>query len=236
MIGSDDMYTVYKHTTPNGKIYIGITKQRVQKRWFNGEGYKGCSYFYKAIKKYGWENIKHEILFTELSKEEAEEKEIELIKFYDSTNCRKGYNLRKGGSLCGFNDEAKKRMRESHIGKKLPEEQKDKIRLAQIGRPPTYGMLGKKHSEETKIKMSLASKGKKKSLEATEKMRNSLKGKLVGSKNGHSHAVINITTGEQFECISMAAKKYNLCHSAIGQVCLGKRKTCGGYEWKYDER
>jgi group I intron endonuclease len=200
------MYTVYKHTTPNGKVYIGITKQKVKKRWFNGEGYRGCSYFYKAIQKYGWENIKHEILFTGLTKEEAETKEIELIEYYDSTNSEKGYNLREGGSLYGFNDETIRKMRESHIGKTLPNEQKEKISIALKGRKTSRGMLGHKHSEETKIKMSLANKGKKKSPEATEKMRKSLTGKLVGSKNGHSHAVVNITTGERFECITMAAK------------------------------
>lgn len=34
-------YTVYKHTFPNGKIYIGITKQAPSKRWRNGTGYSG---------------------------------------------------------------------------------------------------------------------------------------------------------------------------------------------------
>ena len=34
-------YSVYKHTFPNGKVYIGITKQNPLKRWRNGTGYKG---------------------------------------------------------------------------------------------------------------------------------------------------------------------------------------------------
>lgn len=34
------MYTVYKHTTPSGKVYIGITKQKPWQRWNNGNGYK----------------------------------------------------------------------------------------------------------------------------------------------------------------------------------------------------
>ena len=29
-------YTVYKHTCPNGKIYIGITSMPVEKRWDSG--------------------------------------------------------------------------------------------------------------------------------------------------------------------------------------------------------
>ena len=55
-------YVVYKHTSPSGKVYIGITGQDIHRRWRNnGEGYRG-QLFYNAIKKYGWENISHEIL------------------------------------------------------------------------------------------------------------------------------------------------------------------------------
>ena len=55
-------WTVYMHITPNNKKYIGITSQIPNKRWRNGKGYKKCL-FLNAIKKYGWGNIKHEILF-----------------------------------------------------------------------------------------------------------------------------------------------------------------------------
>ena len=66
-----DNYTVYKHVSPSGKQYIGITKWDVEKRWSNGEGYKQCSYFYNAIQKYGWDNFEHIILYTNLSREKA---------------------------------------------------------------------------------------------------------------------------------------------------------------------
>ena len=65
------MYTVYKHTCPNGKVYIGITKQKPERRWgINGRGYKENEYFYRAIQKYGWQNIKHEIIAEGLTEEE----------------------------------------------------------------------------------------------------------------------------------------------------------------------
>lgn len=64
-------YCVYMHTFPNGKVYIGQTKQNPKYRFKNGNGYKGCTYVYSAIKKYGWENIKHEILIDNLSREEV---------------------------------------------------------------------------------------------------------------------------------------------------------------------
>lgn len=33
-------YTVYKHTSPSGKVYIGITKKKPEYRWNHGRGYK----------------------------------------------------------------------------------------------------------------------------------------------------------------------------------------------------
>lgn len=93
----DGPYTVYIHTNIiNQKVYIGITKQTPERRWQNGHGYKE-TYFGNAIKKYGWDNFKHEILFTGLSKEDACEIEIMLIEKYNSNNKEKGYNICEGG-------------------------------------------------------------------------------------------------------------------------------------------
>ncbi|AAV30164.1 putative truncated GIY-YIG endonuclease [Lactobacillus phage LL-Ku] len=46
---NSENYKVYKHTTPNNKVYIGITKLDVNKRWKNGNGYKHNQYFTRAI-------------------------------------------------------------------------------------------------------------------------------------------------------------------------------------------
>ena len=61
---AENNYKVYKHTTPNGKVYIGITCQDPQKRWGYGCNYKNQRYFSTAIKKYGWDNITHEYYMT----------------------------------------------------------------------------------------------------------------------------------------------------------------------------
>lgn len=92
-------YTVYCHTSPSGKRYIGVTSMKPEIRWNNGNGYKHSILLNNAIQKYGWENIKHEILFDGLSKEEAEEKEIELITLYKSNDKKYGYNIMSGGVL-----------------------------------------------------------------------------------------------------------------------------------------
>lgn len=97
----DLKFYVYKHTViANGKSYIGITSQLPKHRWgSDGRKYKNCPYFFKAIKKYGWENIKHEILFEGLNKEEAENKEVELISKFRSIEDKFGYNVLVGGKL-----------------------------------------------------------------------------------------------------------------------------------------
>lgn len=77
-------WILYRHTSPSGKVYVGITSKSVNKRWNGDRGYKTCIYFYNAILKYGWDNIKHEILFTDLEEKRAKSLEIELIRHYKS--------------------------------------------------------------------------------------------------------------------------------------------------------
>ena len=65
-----ESWKVYVHTTPNNKKYVGITKYEVKERWREGKGYFN-QLFGKAVAKYGWENIDHQIMFDNLTKEEA---------------------------------------------------------------------------------------------------------------------------------------------------------------------
>ena len=97
-------FCVYKHTCPNEKVYIGITCQNPIKRWKGGSGYQNNKHFYSAILKYGWDNIKHEILFDSLTEEEAKEMEIKLISKYQSNDRKFGYNNTSGGDgVRGYN-------------------------------------------------------------------------------------------------------------------------------------
>lgn len=70
------------HVCPNYKKYIGITGRNPEYRWNEGKGYLANEYFTNAINKYNWRNIKHIILYQNLTKEEAEKKEIKLIAYY----------------------------------------------------------------------------------------------------------------------------------------------------------
>lgn len=128
-------YCVYKHITPSQKVYIGITSINPLKRWANGCGYTHNEYFHRAICKYGWDNVQHEILCDGLSKEEAEVMEIKLIAEYESNNPKYGYNIQNGGNLAGKNTEATRRkMSQSQKGRKTPEEVKRKQSDAHIVR------------------------------------------------------------------------------------------------------
>ena len=90
-------YSVYKHTFPNSKVYIGITFRNPLVRWGNGNNYSNNQYMTNAIKKYGWNNIKHEIIAEHLTKDEACNFEKTLISLLNSTHREHGYNAHIGG-------------------------------------------------------------------------------------------------------------------------------------------
>lgn len=121
------MYTVYAHINKiNRKIYIGITSQNPLKRWNNGEGYRHCSHFYKAIKKYGWDNFEHKIIITDVSKQFAEDFEKYLIKTLDTI--KSGYNIESGGSACKqLSEETKAKISTANKGRKMKPEQIEKM-------------------------------------------------------------------------------------------------------------
>ena len=119
------MYTVYMHEhRENGKKYIGITSQEVYERWGNGKCYKTTSHFRNAIDKYGWDMFRHEILYTDLTYEEACQKEVELIAKYQTTDRRYGYNNSVGGEKGALGNHHK-----------LSEETKKKMSKAKSGVP-----------------------------------------------------------------------------------------------------
>ena len=99
-------WKVYVHTSPSGKMYVGITSRDVRQRWRNGRGYIKNDHFYRAIQKYGWDNFDHEVIAENLTKDEACEMEKTLIKELKSNDYHFGYNLSAGGEgslgLSGF--------------------------------------------------------------------------------------------------------------------------------------
>ena len=142
-------WSVYKHTTPSEKVYIGITSQKPNERWRNGKGYKKSTYFNNAINKYDWDNIKHEILFNNFTEQMAKLMEQCLIALYSSFDRRFGYNMTLGGEgVLGkiLSEETRKKLSEANKGKCLSEETKKKM---------SESKKGKYLSEGTKKKLSI---------------------------------------------------------------------------------
>lgn len=133
-----DNYIVYKHTNKtNGKVYIGMTCQRIEARWKGGNGY--CNqHFSRAIKKYGWDGFSHEIIAENLSKEDACELERILIKSYKATEPEYGYNQALGGDGGGMykrhhSESAKKKISKARKENGFTEEHKRHISESKRG-------------------------------------------------------------------------------------------------------
>jgi len=96
-------YVIYKLTFPNGKVYIGQTcrfKSRMCAHKRNSFHKKRIEYTFlvsKAIRKYGWENIKIEILI-HCGEAKADYYEREYIRLLKSQDRNFGYNLGSGGN------------------------------------------------------------------------------------------------------------------------------------------
>ena len=202
-------YVLYLHTVPNGKRYYGITSMNPNKRWANGKGYLNNPYFTNAINKYGWDNIKHEVLFDGLTEHEAQELEKYMIQWYDTANRKYGYNLSTGGeSSSGYKhtEDARRKISENH---------------ADIS-GENHPFYGKHHTEEVKQNISKA-----------------MKGKNCGKNSSAARSVICITTKRIFFTTKEAGEYYNIDRSHIGSCCKGKRKSAGKLPdgtklvWKY---
>lgn len=215
----ENNYYVYKHTFPNNKVYIGITKQKPQNRWDNGKGYKHNNYIKNAINKYGWRNIEHKILFENLTKEEAEQKEIELIAFYKSNQKNFGYNIENGGHVNCVSEETKKKLSIANKGKIISKETRQKM-----SKNNARIWLGKKLNNETRIKMSESHKGKT----------GNNKGKIFKTRK----KVICIETNTIYDSITIASNITKINSTHISEVCRGMRKSAGKINdiklhWKY---
>ena len=214
-------YCIYCHTNKlNGKKYIGQTHD-YQKRC-QPANYKGCTKFYYAIQKYGWDNFLHEILEQNLSLEEANKKEEYYIKFFNTIE--NGYNLKSGGLNNIFSNESKKKMSKSCSSKRkiicieTNIEYPSALEIERLfgyantniiacckGKLHTAYGFHWKYSEDDYI---LPIDKRKKSVRCIE---------------------LNII----YDSATEAAKQLNLHRSSISRCCEGKLNSTGGYHWEF---
>lgn len=177
------LYIVYNDI--NDKVYVGITVRKVHRRFhehiYAAEAEKDNFQFHKAIRKYGSQNFHVDCLLSGIPIERLPLFEKACISRFNSYKC--GYNSTPGGDGTGkeVTDEFRQKISElhkgktpwnkgvpmpdwlkekllaTHIGKKHSEETRKKMSKARVGRKP---MLGKHHSEETRKRISKALKGK----------------------------------------------------------------------------
>jgi len=137
---------IYKTTNLiNGRFYVG-------KSAYNKENYYGSGKILNlAIKKYGKENFKKEIIEECKNKEELNEKEIYWIDKLDAFY-PKGYNIARGGTG-------------GDVYTNMPDDMRKKA-----GQRISKSNIGNKHTEETKLKISKKNSGRKFTEEHKDKL------------------------------------------------------------------
>lgn len=225
-------YTVYMHKTPSGKVYIGLTKNKPERRWGKGNGYKNNPYFTKAIKKYGWDNIEHMIILSGLTQSMASTWESVLIAQYDSTNPTKGYNLTTGGQF-GFNHTERTKLRIAEVNKKYWDD-------PEWSKTQKQKMKDAVQSSEVREKISSSVKELFKNPDYRElyiQGREKFKEKVRGTNNWKHRAVLQYSLDgnfiKKYETVAEAGLSLNKPTQDISKCLVGKYKHTYGYIWIY---
>ena len=227
-------YSLYRHTSPSGKVYIGITSQNVEHRWNHGRGYMNVKKgpFKSTIIKYGWDNIKHEVLFSDLTESLAKHLEIELIRHYKNLGI--SLNITDGGDgLTGCTpwNKGKKVPYEKSNKRKgchLSEEHKRKLSLSHIGIAK-----GRKWTEKQKQALSLSLKGKLKGRIVPEETRYKIKEHSAEAKVVIEYDLQgNII--HKFKSASDAGREYGIDVSWVAKACR-KKVMCSGHIFMFED-
>lgn len=202
-------YIIYKYTSPSNKVYIGETKQTKGDRsgGLFGTGYNHCTYFKHAIDKYGLENFEYEVIEYDLTYEEVYEREKYWIKYYDATNPEKGYNLTIGGSGCPLYDY-----------EEIYNLYQQNMPINDISRT-----LGCSNSTVQKALNKYGIEGK-------ERIKKSA-GKYHIKQIAQYDKQNNLIT--VYESIADAERQTGISHGNIVANCKGRRKSAGGFIWRY---
>jgi len=198
------MMWIYKITNEiNGKGYIGKSK-RPEKRMqehFNRRKYENFA-IHHAIKKYGKDNFRFEII-AETTKEEVDELEIKLIAEHKTFITEHGYNETRGGDGGIMSEDVRKKISETLKRKyangeiKIPEKSEEGRRRISEAKMGNSWNKGRVFTEEHRKNLSKSSKGKKKRPRTEEeKKRQSI---LLKTKYASGELVAKSCSEEQKE-------------------------------------
>lgn len=237
---------IYKITcNVTGKCYIGQTIQRPEERWrdhkkFAENNLNEQFHFYRAIRKYGWENFTREIIESGIpTKEELNEREIYWIDFYNSYE--DGYNSTHGGTL--GSGRSKKVFRYTSEGKLIKTYDSAAAAARELGCLPeairnvAQGSHNYYHNEiyiyeeesiETRLKtIEMVKK------ESREISSNNLKKNRPDTRKRVAQLDLQGNLIAEFDSIKDASKVTGIDGSSISKVALGQRKTAKGFVWQY---
>lgn len=219
-------YVVYLITFPNNKKYCGYSSN-LKRRWRNKNEYRTQVAVYRAIEKYGWDNLKKEVLYVFDNAEEALKQEAICIEEMDLLNPDKGYNLVPGGNVPPhgaqfLTEHGLQKMREN--GKRLAKEVWDN--------PEKAAYAIKRMREETHKKRMLLSK---------EELKEKYGKHNIGRTPPNAKPIlqIDLTTDEiinEYPSAVQAALALNLDSTAssnIRRTANGKGKQAYGYKWRW---
>ena len=208
----------------NEKRYIGQTvnpKTRFNEHKRHLGNYDGQNLFGRALNKYSSMDDWEYTVIEEVPKEMLDQREINWIAFYNSNDPKHGYNTLEGGhNVYGyeFSEESRRKMSESHKGKKHSEETRRKI---------SGSLKGRKFSEETRRKISESHKGKKHTPEARKNMSNSHNSNKIGVFQNDMLIAVCDTIAE----VSHIA---DVSKHVIFRIIAGRyHQTKSGYSFKY---
>ena len=222
------MYKIYKITNKiNEKIYIGSTSASLEKRFkqhISNSKLKNAPIL-EAIRTLGEENFEIELIKSVETKEESKFIETEIIKKSINEGLEL-YNIHKESNISSTfysYDLITKEIKEYENMNLLSRHSPGKISLILNNSISKDGY--KRFTHDGKLWSYINEK------DNWEKLikENSKKGEMPNKRN-----VENVTTGEVFNSCRDAAKSCGLKNSvSISEACSGRKKTAGGFVWRY---
>lgn len=225
----------------NGKRYVGVTRQSLGQRMSmhrnaSGNGKKSHTRFSRAIRKYGFDAFKAEIVSHHETFKEALSAEVAYIAEHYPE-----YNITRGGEgALGYRhppdmikrfSEQRKGRPGPWRGKVRPIETCEKMRIAKLAQPQRY-WLGKKRSKETKDKIS-ATKSGVPNLYRSELMAKTRVDNCRKASIDRRRHVICLTDEASFVSVTAAAEFYGFHKASISMVCNGKRTSLFGKKFVF---
>ena len=261
---------IYKITnTVNGKAYIGVTKRNDAIQRYNQHIYaiyygNGCPVLGNAVKKYGKEVFKFEVLIICFNEDIYKYEQSYITKY--NTMVPYGYNVQEGGKLvCSFKGQThseenkelfRKNAKEFHNRPEIKEMHRQQaiklnaqINMGEILRKSEkwqkavaegrIGNRGGKHNSESNKKISESLKLYYKNNEHLERNVNAKKKISDSMRKLHGRKINQFSKENVFiasyDSIIEASEKNNINRRSIQATAAGRTHTGGNYIWKYND-